>query len=101
MELFDRRVQRSIDESGMDLGRSSKMFKVRTNTVLHRDIDVNGYFILSRISLLQTADQVIDMISTKLEKEMHLLIDHTKHAFILKFRNCDSYLYGPDQLVYF
>lgn len=23
------------------------------------------------------------------------------HAFILKFRNCDSYLYGVDQLLYF
>jgi hypothetical protein len=89
-----------MDESAMDLGRS-KTYKLRTNTVLHRDIDLNGYFILNRISLLQTADQVIDMISTKLEKEMHLHIDSARYAYILKFRNCDSYLYGPDQLVYF
>jgi len=37
----------------------------------------------------------------RIEKEYHLQIDINCHAFILKFRNSDSYLYGSDQLVYF
>ena len=29
------------------------------------------------------------------------MIDYRKKAYILKFRNCDSYLFGPEQLIYF
>lgn len=68
---------------------------------MSRDIRMQGCFTLSNVSLLQTADQIIDVISNKFEKDLRFNIDTSKFAYILKFRNCDSYLYGPDQLVYF
>ncbi len=73
----------------------------RKKTLLKREIDKEGFFILKHISLLQTADQVIDVIQVRIEKEYLLQIDSNRYAFILKFRNSDSYLFGPEQLVYF
>ena len=70
-------------------------------TVMSNSIQKQGCFTLSNVSLLQTADQIIDVISTKFEKDLKLNFDSHKDAYILKFKNCDSYLYGPDQLVYF
>ena len=37
----------------------------------------------------------------KFQKEIGFLIDTRKKAYILKFRNYDSFLYGPEQLIYF
>ncbi len=37
----------------------------------------------------------------KFQKEVGFVIDTRKKAYILKFRNCDSFLYGPEQLIYF
>lgn len=53
------------------------------------------------MSLLQTADQTIDIITMKFQKEIGYVIDTRKKAYILKFRNYDSFLYGPEQLIYF
>jgi hypothetical protein len=44
---------------------------------------------------------VIDVIQVRIEKEYLLQIDSNRYAFILKFRNSDSYLFGQEQLVYF
>lgn len=44
----------------------------RKKTLLKREIDNIGFFTLNHISLLQTADQVIDIIQTKIEKEFLL-----------------------------
>lgn len=43
--------------------------KKRDKTQLKRDVDKDGFFKLLNASLLQTGDQVIDVVSTKLEKE--------------------------------
>jgi c-di-AMP phosphodiesterase-like protein len=37
----------------------------------------------------------------KFQKEIGFVFDTRKKAYILKFRNYDSYLFGPEQLIYF
>ena len=56
----------------------------------------NGYFTLSNIALLQTADQILELIRLRFKKELNYSINQVSEAFILKFRNCESYLFGRD-----
>jgi len=36
-----------------------------------------------------------------LSKDLNFSINEKNEAYILKFRNCDSYLFGTEQLLYF
>jgi hypothetical protein len=47
----------------------------KRSTVMSTDIHKQGCFTLSNVSLLQTADQIIDVISTKFEKDLRYNID--------------------------
>ena len=60
------------------------------------EINQKGYFTLSNVALLQTADQVLDIIKIKFSKDLNFSIDAKNEAYILKFRNCNSYLFGTE-----
>lgn len=70
--------------------------KLGLNSSIAKDIHKKGYFTLTNVALLQTADQVLDIIKIKFSKDLNFTIDAKKNAYILKFRNCNSYLFGTE-----
>jgi hypothetical protein len=50
--------------------------------------------VLSEISLLTTADQLIKMVEKSLEQAMKLQFDSRQRLQILRFKGIDSFVYG-------
>lgn len=91
-------IQNDDDLSGFKAGSS---FQSKKKDRIKSEIKENGCFILPNVSLLQSADQVIDKIRFKFHEEFGFNLNPLEQAYILKFKNCDSYLYGADQLLYY
>ena len=50
---------------------------------------------------MDTAEKIIKIADKKIAKQMFLALNSMHKYYVLKFRNCESYLYGKEQLIYF